>query len=143
MVYIALQKRDYDRFDYFMKEYNEYQKIWSDKGISKQFEGLLLKYFGDFILEAKPSETDTAIDYYLKGLPLIGIRDFFPPYNMICQLKDIENRLNRSPELKKLKIYLAKKLYELWNKDSKLSLLHPEVCSFFIRWQKGEPHNGS
>ncbi|MCP4107085.1 MAG: ATP-binding protein [Desulfobacteraceae bacterium] len=143
LAYIALQKKDYNRFEYLMKQYNEYRKIWSDEGIPQHFEGLLLKYFGDFILETKPSETDKAIDYYLKGLPLLVSRDYFPPYNMIHQLKDIENRLKRLPGGKAIKIDLSSKLYELWNKDPKLSLLHPEVRSFFIRWQKGESRNGS
>ncbi|MCP4350177.1 MAG: hypothetical protein GY795_32270 [Desulfobacterales bacterium] len=142
LAFIAIKKGEYHKLKDIENEYNDYLSKWSERGYPKEYEGLLLKYLGDFYLSVTPYNTDKAVEYYLKGLPLIAVHGHRTLYALPFQLKDIEDRLNKSPELKGLKIELGKKLSDLWKKEPNFADLHPEARRFFTRWQKGDIKNG-
>jgi len=138
---IAREKREFEKLDDFKTSYEKYIEKWRRKGYPKEYDGLLLKYFGDFHLIKEPCEAEEAIDYYMKGLPLIAMYGHWTLFDLPSQLRNIEHLLNSKKELAAVKIELGKKLFELWNNDNVLAKSHPEARSYFIRWQKGESQN--
>ena len=138
---IAREKKEFEKLDYFKNEYEIYITKWKNKGYSKEFDGLILKYFGDFHLIKEPCDTEKVIYYYMKSLPLIASYRHWTLFDLPSQLRNIEQLLNSKKELSSLKNELGRRLSELWKNEKALASSHPEARGYFIRWQRGESQN--
>jgi len=137
LVNLAIYTNNYHKVEMYKKEYDSLNGVYSATPKKKNYEGLLLKYFGDYCLVKNPPEIDKALEYYVTAIPQIADFSFLKNYSLASQLKDIEKRLTASENFKEIMIDLGNKLDKLWKKDTKLSSEHPEARRFFIRWQQG------
>jgi hypothetical protein len=131
---IAKMEKDYASLSRFKKMYKVYKEVWPDMTYAR-VEGMILKHLGDLALGANPNSVQKAVEYYKRAFALLAKYETYRQYTVQAQMESLENHMYDLKVTDQVRSTIGQSLYNHFQ-TTELSVGHPEVLSFVVRWME-------